>query len=91
MLSRRRHNGRLRDPWHIPHRNRVKYEVRFWFKTQDPSGKKPFIWGYAGSIVCVPDPVRENLLKYKQEWISHNLGIAHKVKKVTFKFLGVDS
>lgn len=40
--------------------------------------------------MAVPPPIEENLKRYKQEWIALNLGIAHKIKTVTFKNLGVD-
>lgn len=74
----------------MPHLNRLRIKVKFWFKSRDPEGKRPFIWGWAGAIVAVPPPYEQNLQQYVREFKMANLGIAHKIKKVTYEKLGAD-
>lgn len=61
-LDRRMHDGRLRDPWQIPHKNRMRYRVTFYLK----GGFKQI------AIVGVPPPFDKNLLKYRDEVINVN-------------------
>lgn len=59
---KRMHKGRLRDSWQVPHRNRRRYKVNFHL-----SNGLTF-----SSIVAVPNPVDENLRKYRDEVIEAN-------------------
>lgn len=61
-LDKRRHDGRLRDPWNIPHKNRMLYEVAFHLK----DGTTLI------SRVGVPNPIEANLRKYRDEVIECN-------------------
>lgn len=61
-LDKRMHNGRLRDPWNIPHKNRMLYEVRFQLK----DGTTLI------SRIGVPNPIEANLKKYRDEVIACN-------------------
>lgn len=73
------HQGRKKDSWQVPHKNRRRYLVKFHM----PDGM------YFGSIVAVPEPVHANLRKYRSEIIAANFD--KKFVRVTAEFLGVDA
>lgn len=61
-LDKRMHDGRLRDPWNIPHKNRTLYKVSFHLK----NGTTLI------SHVGVPAPIEKNLRIYRDEVIAAN-------------------
>lgn len=91
-----RHEGREKDSWQVPHRNRRRVLVKFWFSLSPPS--------FFASIVGVPEPLLPNLQKYKKEVLEANDSWTYYVKhpvtgmpekrcrvvKVTADILGAD-
>ncbi len=51
-----------RDSWARPHRNRQRYQIRFWFSEKN----------FLGINVAVPAPVQANLEKFRDEVIAAN-------------------
>ena len=66
---RRWHDGRLKDSWQVPHKNRSVYLQRFWFELPSPKNPRG---NYMGLVVAVPPPVETNLKKHRDEVIAAN-------------------
>lgn len=88
------HRGRKVDSFATPHRNRNKYLIKYWFMVRDYSRPAfsaqslPWVWGHLGELVAYRDIKQVN--EHITAWLKANIGIAHKIKRVTVDFKGSD-
>lgn len=61
-LDRPIHDGRKKDPWQIPHKNRTRWRMWFWLTDGSRIGRD----------LGVPPPSDVNLRKYRDEVIALN-------------------
>lgn len=85
------HRGRLVDSAQVPHRNRSRYLIQFWFQIETPGKGLGWEWGWTGTDIVVYDNQRDKELKaYRDSWLEANHGVRHKIKRCTAKFISGD-